>query len=182
MTELFNTVVVTLTPFWFLALMIGKLLGYGLVIFGLYGIVTSSSNNGVSAGISVATQARSIGIGTILIIADYVLNVVSQTAFRQDSRQLLDYTITTGTGLGEQAEAMIGIFYVVLAVVGLYGFLKGWMLLRGKRPEDTGGKAAAYILGGVVAINFDVAMRMAASTAATFNTELAANIRLFIPG
>lgn len=180
MQALFNTVLATLNSL--VGIFIGgaNVIGIFLILIALVGLASNVGSRGIAAK-PTSVYLRSLVIGSFLIIAVKLLDVSTLTLFDQESRKVLDYTLLPVPGLNEQSRYMLGVVYAVIATVGFFAFLRGWMMLRGANPSEGVGRAFVFIIAGTMAVNMDVVLRVTATTAAQFSVELADNIRLFIP-
>ncbi|MEO0368340.1 MAG: hypothetical protein AAF197_06080 [Pseudomonadota bacterium] len=181
MQGLFQTALETLNSLILLFAGGANIVGIALVLTGLFGLARSGTQQPLT-GRSSAWHLWSVLIGSLLIISAKLLDVTSFSMFEQESRKILDNTLLPTGGINEQARYMIGTVYAVVAAVGFFGFLRGWLLLRGSGAGMQVGRGLTFIIAGCMAVNLDVVMRITANTVSQFNAELANDIRLFIPG
>lgn len=180
MQSLFNTVIDTLNSLLAVFVGVANLVGIALIIIALLGLARNAGA-AVSTARPTSVYLRTLLVGSLLIIPAKLLDVSSMTLFSEESRQILDYTLLPNSELNEQSRYMLGIVYAVVVTIGVFAFLRGWMMLRGASPSDGVARAFVFIVAGTMAVNLDVVLRVTATTVAQFSVELADNIRLFIP-
>ena len=180
MQALFDVIIDTLNSLVAIFAGVANLAGIALVIYGLVGL-TRGRGNWPQQRNSTSAATTSLIVGSILIVAFKALDITSATFFNQSSRQLLDHTLLPGSEISAQIRYMVGSVYAVIATVGFYAFVRGWLILREEQRSNRVSRAATYIIAGVLAINLDLVMRITAGTVAQFSAELASNIRLFTP-
>ena len=180
MQALFQTVVDTLNSLVWVFAGAASVVGIALVIYGLAGMVRNQSAWGQPRQ-SIIASGTSLIVGSLLIISSRVLDITTATFFDVSSRQVLDHTLLPGSQISAEIKYVVGSVYAVIATVGFYAFVKGWLMLRNDAIVNRVGRAATFILAGMLAINLDLVIRLTAGTVAQFSPELAENIRLFTP-
>lgn len=180
MQDLFNTVVDTLNSLLVVFVGVANWVGIALLLIGLVGLARSANGGGANPR-PTSVYLRHLIVGSLLMIAAKLLDVSSMTLFSEESRQVLDYSLLPNSGLNEQSRYMLGVVYAVVATVGVFAFLRGWMMLRGANPNEGIARALIFIVAGTMAVNLDLVLRVTAATVAQFSVELADNIKLFIP-
>jgi hypothetical protein len=135
-----------LGPFWDLFVVAAYLIGLCFVVGGLFLL---QRNAGQSGGYS-APVAMFIA-GMALLSLESMLDAVSQSLFQQDAPRSLS-TVSTGGGAD---AAFINFAVRVAQLVGLYGSIKGVVMLGHIGNGSGGSKYSAwvFIVGGCCCIN-----------------------------
>lgn len=156
------------------------IIGFVLVALGVWAVAMSGANN-ARVGVGVKAALTSIGIGAVLISGATLLDVSSLTLGATGPGQSAREAILAGEPVaGMRVEGDIGdtnisieaataFAFTVVGVVGLIGFIGGWVMLaqmgRGTASQTASvGKAITLIVGGVLAVNMPWTVEMIAGT------------------
>lgn len=136
-----------LAVFWPLLMTIAALAGFTLAGIGVWKVMAAKQQReGVKIGVVT------ILIGALLVSLQSILNSVTLSTFGQDSRSTLDYSAG-----GDPFGIFVTVGVKIVILVGLYGALKGMLLLRasGEDPRQFW-RGVTHLGGGVAAINIDL--------------------------
>lgn len=153
--ETLTNIINNIMPWWNTFYVFGLLIGFFYVVKSLVEF-GSSGKRGGQAGPSSYIMTF---VGGLLLLNTYgFLDVATQTVFLTNSSTGLNEVglSSSGTGGNEKFALYLKLSYMLVMMVGLYGYIKGAMLFSaaGKQGEKTG-PAIAHLVGGSLAINID---------------------------
>jgi hypothetical protein len=146
---MFLHLITALQPWWRVLHLAALLTGLALIVIALLSVVKQGkSHNG--GGLGAAAMAFLAGV--FLLNLYRMLDAISLSTFGNTSAHgLLAYT---GGSIGGVSAPIIGFAINIIQVVGLYGVIRGFVLLsRSGQDPRTFGPAMTHIVGGVFAVN-----------------------------
>lgn len=147
-----------LPAFWTLLNYVAVLIGFYMIVNGLFEVAMTAKGGGAAWGRSRNSYAggfAGILFGGLLMSISAYTDALSQSLFNQPSGVGIVTAASTGTAsLGAQYASAIALMFMVVRLVGLWAVIKGVMLFhRGAEDHQKTGLAWTHTIGGIIAIN-----------------------------
>ena len=162
-----------------LIMIVMSVLGIMLVALGVYHAANSASSNAGRGG-GLTGPFAMIAVGSMLLTGSVLFDIGSTTIDSGGGSQDARASIMSGeaiTGVDSDEEVANGLSleqttafaFTVVAVVGMIGFISGWMMLSqiglgtGSQQASVG-KAIILLVGGILAVNIPWTIEMIANS------------------
>lgn len=151
-----QNVIEVLPSIWALANTSAVIIGFALVLYGLYSFADQSRSNQKSGRAKFFLLS-----GIMLLNLPASMDVISQSLFLRDSYSSLSYD--PGTSYSGAVYVKFSIY--ITMIVGIFGVIKGWVILN--RASDNPSelwRALVLIAGGCIAVNIVTFIEFTANT------------------
>jgi len=167
---------------WGPLVIITKVAGFGLFVYGMIGLINASSPR---ASVQYKQAFAAILIGAMFFNVEAAFNVMSQTMFNADTTAHMssnfDYSSKVVGAGNEKAISAIKFAFSIIAIVGFFGFVTGLNGLRkaaNSQSNEGIGASMTKLIGGSMAMNLDLVMK--ALNASTTDKGFNSIIKFFI--
>lgn len=140
------------------------ILGLGFAFKGIYSLkVYGQSVSMMSSQTTLKTPLMYLFVGAMLIYLPTAMNIMMQTTFGTTS--ILSYTGAGSSYYGQGLRAVLRL----VQLIGVISFVRGWVILaqasgQGGHQGASFGKAMTHIIGGVLAVNIILFLRVMGKT------------------
>lgn len=166
---------------WLPFVIITKVLGFGLFIWGLAALINASSPR---ASTSYKSAFAAILIGAILFNVTGMIDVMTSSLFETNYvAQTFDYHSTASGAGNPQAISAIKFAFTIVAIVGFFGFVLGltglYKSINGHNNEGLG-SSLTKLIGGSLALNLDQVIKALGGT--TSDAGFQSIVKFFVGG
>lgn len=162
--ETAQAIISWLQPVWTFMQLLGVLIGFVTAAFGLLTAFRGAAETGQMHNPKSRIGWVGVVIGTFLANLPAALDTLSLTIFNQTTQSAIAYG---GTGGGQYAEIEHAVLGIV-SLVGLYGIITGFLLLRNAHENrDHFWHGIRRLIGGTLAVNIVPALTVLGASLGT---------------